>query len=173
MSLLSSRTKMIANTAVTEIVCQPRAIGAAQNVMQNGTSMITKNKKKRNSHLSEPWGWHLLLDCSGMDARAINDPLTIEVFIRKLVNDIDMVPIGEPQIMWCDTHEEVKKGYTFIQIIETSNIIGHLCSFDNTGYIDVWSCKPYDPEIAIKLVKWYFNPKAIRTQFVERIAPIV
>lgn len=117
------------------------------------------------------WGWHLLLDCSGMNSAAINSPLTIELFIENVIKGIDMVPIGGPQIMWCDTHEEEKKGYTFIQIIETSNIIGHLCSHDDTGYIDVWSCKPYDQGKVIELVKKFFEPVGIRTQFVERVAP--
>lgn len=118
-----------------------------------------------------PWGWHLLIDCSGMDPIAINSPVHICRFIEEMVNRIDMVPIGSPQIQWCDTHEEEKKGYTFIQIIETSNIIGHLCSFDNTGFIDVWSCKPFEQFIAVDVIKEFFNPKAIRTQFVHRIAP--
>jgi S-adenosylmethionine/arginine decarboxylase-like enzyme len=121
--------------------------------------------------MGQVWGWHLLVDCSGMDSDLINSPDIIRAFVGQLVEDIDMVPIGDTQIMWCDTHEDEKKGYTFIQIIETSNIIGHLCSYDNTGFIDVWSCKPYDQAIAIELVKKYFKPTAIRTQFVERIAP--
>lgn len=120
---------------------------------------------------SEPWGWHLLVDMSGCEEQSINNPLNIDSFVRSIVRDIDMVPIGEPQIIWCDTHEPEKRGYTFIQLIETSNIIGHLCSHDNTGFIDVWSCKPYDRNVALQLIEEYFRPSKIRTQFVERTAP--
>lgn len=122
---------------------------------------------------NEPWGWHLLLDCSHLNGAAINSVQTIRKFVKAVVQKIDMVPIGDTQVVWCDTHEDVKKGYTFIQIIETSNIIGHLCSYDNTGFIDIWSCKTFDMNDVIPLVREFFgdHETKIRVQFVERIAP--
>lgn len=117
------------------------------------------------------WGWHLLIDCSGMDSERINSPTMIKDFVEVLVQSIDMVKIGDAMIQWCDTHEKEKQGYTFFQLIETSNIIGHLCSYDNTGFIDVWSCKDYDPELVLEIVKTFFKPEKTRVQFVHRIAP--
>ncbi len=40
----------------------------------------------------------------------------------------------------------------------------------NAMYLDVFSCKPYDNQIVIDLVKQYFKAKSIRPSFLTRQA---
>lgn len=114
------------------------------------------------------WGYHLTLDCAGCDAEAIRSHEVIYRFTKQLVRDIDMVPYGEPQIVNFGSGD--KAGYTLVQLIETSNICAHFANEDNTMYLDVFSCKPYDEDVVIALVMEYFNPERIRPNYLTRQA---
>lgn len=114
------------------------------------------------------WGYHLMLDCSGCSHRAITDYDTIYRFTKKLVHDIDMVTYGEPQIVKFGSGN--KAGYTLVQLIETSNICAHFVDQDDTMYLDVFSCKPYDTEAVKYLVEEFFCPTEIRKNFITRQA---
>jgi len=114
------------------------------------------------------WGYHLTLDCGGCDANAIRDHDTIYKFTKQLVKDIDMVAYGEPQIV--DFGSGDKAGYTMVQLIETSNICAHFVNETNDIYLDVFSCKPYDENTVMDLVRDYFNPTSIKRSYISRQA---
>ena len=116
------------------------------------------------------WGYHLALDCSGCDHDKITDSTIIYAFAKQLVKDIDMVAYGEPQIIKFGSGD--KAGYTLVQLIETSNICAHFVDENDTIYLDVFSCKPYDTSVVIKLVKQYFGAKNIKETYFERQAPL-
>jgi S-adenosylmethionine/arginine decarboxylase-like enzyme len=83
-----------------------------------------------------------------------------------------MVAYGEPQIVSFGSGN--KAGYTLVQLIETSNICAHFVPDDLNGgnamYLDVFSCKPYDDQIVVDLVKQYFKAKSVRPSFLTRQA---
>jgi S-adenosylmethionine/arginine decarboxylase-like enzyme len=114
------------------------------------------------------WGYHLMLDCSGCDEYAIRDADTIYNFTKNLVKDIDMVAYGEPQIVKFGSGN--KAGYTLVQLIETSNICAHFVDADNTLYLDVFSCKEFDPNVVEKLVRQYFDAVRVRRSYLTRHA---
>lgn len=114
------------------------------------------------------WGYHLMLDCSNCNEYAIRDYDTIYNFTKQLVKDIDMVAYGEPQIVKFGSGN--KAGYTLVQLIETSNICAHFVDEDNTMYLDVFSCKQFDPNIVEKLVRQYFDAFYIRRSYLTRQA---
>lgn len=114
------------------------------------------------------WGYHLILDCAGLNPESIRDEKNIYHFAKQLVKDIDMVAYGEPQII--KFGHSGKEGYTLLQLIETSNICVHFVDEDNTAYFDIFSCKTYDNEVVINLVKKYFGATNIRTTYLTRQA---
>ena len=114
------------------------------------------------------WGYHLMLDCSGCSHAAITSEGVIYNFTKKLVKDIDMVAYGEPQIVNFGSGN--KAGYTLVQLIETSNICAHFVNENDTMYLDVFSCKPYDEQVVEDLVVAYFGATSIRKTFVTRQA---
>lgn len=116
------------------------------------------------------WGYSTLLDCGGCDLEAITNPDTLKAWVKELVNRIDMVPYGEPQIIHFGKNEYHLAGWTVIQLIETSNIIAHFNDNTGEGYIDIFSCKSYDIDDAISVVVEYFNPTKIRKSFLTRQA---
>ena len=111
-----------------------------------------------------------MLDCSGCDKELITNGENIGVFIRYLVDKIDMVAYGNPMIAHFATHDPDKAGYSFCQMIETSNITGHFVDKNGNAYIDVFSCKPFDNNEVIKTVEKYFSPEKIRLNYITRNA---
>jgi S-adenosylmethionine/arginine decarboxylase-like enzyme len=112
------------------------------------------------------WGFHLILDCYDADKTKITDAQNIAAFAKKLVERIDMVAFGEPQVIHFG--EDDKQGYTLVQLIETSNICAHFCDDSGNFYLDVFSCKPYSTEAVLEIVNQFFAPKKIRERYVER-----
>jgi len=113
------------------------------------------------------WGYHLMLDCSDCNDN-IKDPIKIKEFSDELVKRIEMIPYGEPQIIRFGEGDLV--GYTLMQLIETSNINCHFCDIPKAMYLDVFSCKSYNTDIVIQMVKEYFNPGKIRVNYITRHA---
>jgi S-adenosylmethionine/arginine decarboxylase-like enzyme len=116
------------------------------------------------------WGYMLSLDLGRCCPTAIRSSFIINHFTKKLVQDIDMKAFGEPQIIMFG--EGNKKGYTLVQLIETSNITAHFCEQDNAVFLDIFSCKPYDKQVAINCVKDYFKPELIKEHYIERSIPL-
>jgi S-adenosylmethionine decarboxylase len=122
----------------------------------------------RGYEMSKYWGYHLILDCAGCDPQSITDYDNIYNFAKRLVNEIDMVAYGEPQIVNFGSGN--KAGYTLVQLIETSNICAHFVNETNDIYLDVFSCKPYDQATVERLVGDYFKPQSIRKTYITRQA---
>lgn len=116
------------------------------------------------------WGYHLLLNARKCVPATIRSKPLIEDFTHELVKKIDMVPYGKPRVVMFGTGN--KKGYTLVQLIETSNITGHFVEETNDMYLDVFSCKDFDPETVQEVVNDYFGPTNVDTKFVLRDASI-
>lgn len=65
---------------------------------------------------------------------------------------------GDCQITYFGEDEKVA-GYSLTQFIETSLVSGHFADVDNSAYIDVFSCKPYNPIDAVNFTKNFFESK--------------
>jgi S-adenosylmethionine/arginine decarboxylase-like enzyme len=117
------------------------------------------------------WGYHLALDIAKCYSPTIRCSKNITAFTKTLVKEIDMKAYGEPQIVMFG--EGNKKGYTLIQLIETSNIAGHFCEETNDLYLDVFSCKPFDKEVVKKVVNQFFMPIDMNEHYMERQAPSI
>jgi len=118
----------------------------------------------------EYWGYHLILDCKECDRDKIKDANTIRAFVKTLVDEIDMKAFGEPIIEHFGSHNPIVAGYSLMQLIETSSITGHFAEGSGDAYLDIFSCKPYDIEIAKAVVKRYFKPQKVKTTYLTRQA---
>ena len=109
-----------------------------------------------------------MADCKGCDTNAIQDKGLIKQFIDDLVTRIDMVKVGEPMIEYL-CKGDPKEGYSFVQLISTSNLTGHLMN-SGEAYFDVFSCKDFDPKIVEAIICEYFKPTKLRPNFLIRDA---
>ena len=118
------------------------------------------------------WGYHLILDAAKCSPQKIRCGQNIQTFAKTLVKRIDMVPYGQPQVQHFGSGN--KAGYTLVQLIETSNICAHFCEETNDMYLDVFSCKTFEPDLVRMVVEESFGSGGgirVKSQFVERQAP--
>lgn len=112
------------------------------------------------------WGYHLMLNAGGCLGHTIRSKQRIHKFTTELVKKIDMVPYGRPQIVMFGSGN--KKGYTLVQLIETSNICAHFVEETDDMYLDVFSCKQFNPEIVKAIVRDSFEPTFVDSRMVLR-----
>ena len=115
-----------------------------------------------------PWGQHLVLDLNGCPKELLAGKENILDWSKELVQAIDMVAYGEPVVEHFATHSHEAAGYTLLQMIETSNIAAHFAENIGQVYIDVFSCKAFDVEVALGICKKYFNPTQANMHNMER-----
>ncbi len=114
------------------------------------------------------WGYHLMLDISGCND-AIKSRDAIYNFTKDLVAKIDMTAHGEPIIEYL-LPGDPKQGYSMMQLITTSNICAHFIEPDKTAYIDIFSCKQFDINVAQEVVKQHFGCTKMRINYITRNA---
>ena len=141
-------------------------------LLTNTNSVLVDSSKssKHEKQTIDPWGLHLTIDGSSCNPKAIRSRSTIEKFTKELVQKIDMKAFGEPQIVMFG--EGNKKGFTLVQLIETSNICAHFCEENNSMYFDLFSCKYFSKEAVEKIVHSYFQPTAMNTVVRKRDAEL-
>jgi len=83
-----------------------------------------------------------------------------------LSKTIDMKAFGEPQVVMFG--EGRVKGYTLVQLIETSDITCHFAEEDNSVYFDLFSCKPFASANAKEVFLTYFEPESISVRVLKR-----
>ena len=114
------------------------------------------------------FGWELVLDLYNCDNRKISSEEAIKNFARELCEVIDMKAYGEPLTPYFGENQEHTKGYSLLQFIETSSITGHFSEGTGAVYLNIFSCKEYDVEIAEKFCKEYFGAETVRSRFIVR-----
>ena len=120
-------------------------------------------KTRRNS---KAWGQHLIIDAKHCNPDKIRDADHIKKFAKTLVKTIDMKAFGEPQVVMFG--EGRVKGYTLVQLIETSNITCHFAEEDNSVYFDLFSCKCFSSADAKEVFVTYFEPESISVSILKR-----
>ena len=118
--------------------------------------------------MSEYWGHHLILDCKSGSKKLIRDKQNLKNFVDELVNRIDMVAVGEPIIKFLASNAVDKAGYSLVQLIETSSIVGHFINSSGDFYLDVFSCKEFEIEKVIECVDEFFSPLETKSRYLLR-----
>ena len=121
-----------------------------------------------------PYGYELILDLHGCDVSSFNRT-SLRKYFRMLCKAIGMkrcdlhfwddvvVPAKERQT---SPHT---KGTSAVQFLLTSTIVIHTLDLLDAAYINIFSCKAFDREMAERLTKEWFGAKKCRSHFIERI----
>jgi len=114
------------------------------------------------------WGQHLVLDLAGCPRYRLTNADHLRDWVRDLVDAIRMKAYGEPQLEHFATHSYDAAGYTLLQLIETSNICAHFAENLGQVYIDIFSCKRFDNDVAVQVCRRYFAPEQVEMTVLER-----
>ncbi|MEK7106849.1 MAG: S-adenosylmethionine decarboxylase [Patescibacteria group bacterium] len=106
--------------------------------------------------LIDAWGLHAGIDLHGCNAETIRDAEKIKQFVVELCDKIGMKRFGECTVVNFGEDERVA-GFSMTQLIETSLVSGHFANQTNTVYLDVFSCRYYNPYVAADFAKEFFE----------------
>jgi S-adenosylmethionine decarboxylase len=116
---------------------------------------------------SEAWGLSTSIDLHSCNRDTIRDSSKIEQFVVELCELIKMKRFGECKVVHFGEDEEVA-GFSMTQLIETSLISGHFANKTNNAYIDIFSCRYYEPKIVADFAKKFFNAQYYKVSYVLR-----
>lgn len=114
------------------------------------------------------FGYELVMDLFGCDRRIISSKKKLQEYTNKLCKLIKMKKYGKTLLPYFGEKAEFTKGYSLVQLIETSSITGHFSEYWQTAYINIFSCKKYSQAVAKKFTKEFFKAKKIKAQLLVR-----
>ena len=106
---------------------------------------------------NKSWGLLTSVDLHSCNADTIRDAEKIRQFVYELCDLIDVKRFGDCQVVHFADHNEDVAGFSMVQLIETSLISGHFANKTNNVYLDVFSCKYYDPKVVEDFAKKFFD----------------
>ena len=128
-------------------------------VVEPSAGMTTKVEKSaimEEAIRLSVWGIASSIDIYDCNPDTIRDAEKIRQFVIELCDLIEMKRFGETVVVHFGEDEKVA-GYSMTQLIETSLISAHFANLTNATYLDVFSCKPYDPEVVADFAQEFFG----------------
>jgi S-adenosylmethionine/arginine decarboxylase-like enzyme len=126
------------------------------NLVRNFSSTVCRKTYED----SKSWGLLTSIDIKDCCPKTIRDAGEIKRYVDELCKHIDMNKYGECQVVHFGSDKKVA-GFSMFQFIETSCISGHFANDTNRSYIDIFSCKYYDPKEASKFTADFFKGKSV------------
>jgi S-adenosylmethionine/arginine decarboxylase-like enzyme len=102
-----------------------------------------------------PWGMLAAIDLHRCELGALADPDSIRAFVPEVVDAIRMRAHGPLMLERFGAGE--LGGWSAMQFIETSSITVHADEVWERCFIDVFSCRPFDPERAAAVAVEHFG----------------
>ena len=123
--------------------------------------------------MKQPYGYELILDLHGCEVSTFNRE-SLDNYFEKLCKAINMEKCE--RYFWDDVgvaEDERQtsphtKGTSAVQFILTSTIVIHTLDLMAAVYVNIFSCKQYDADLAEEITKDWFRARKCSTHFIER-----
>jgi S-adenosylmethionine decarboxylase len=102
------------------------------------------------------WGLLTSIDLHDCNPVTIRDADMIRQFADTLCKRLAVKAYGEPQVVEFGNDPKVH-GYSLTQLIESSLIAAHFAEQTNSVYLDIFSCKYYDPAEVVRYATEFFG----------------
>jgi len=114
------------------------------------------------------YGYELVMNLYDCDMEVLTSKKKLKEYVDKLCKLIKMKKFGKTLIPYFGDNAAYTKGYSLVQLIETSSITGHFSDLWKTAYINIFSCVKYDEKLARRFTKEFFLAKKITSRFLVR-----
>lgn len=111
---------------------------------------------KKEFEKQKAWGISTSIDLYGCNPSSIRDGELIKKYVVELCDLIKVTRFGECVVVNFGEDERIA-GFSMTQLIETSLVSGHFANQTNTAYLDVFSCKYFDPQVVGDFSKEFFK----------------
>ena len=124
------------------------------------------------------FGYELVVDCDKCDLEAVQSLDNIKKFVDDVLVKTEMKKMSDMYSCYLeDTPENREKGivgWSICQFIQTSSLTMHLCENLERGYgtvyLNFFSCKEFDKDDVIELLKVYFGARIRNVNCLRRDA---
>jgi S-adenosylmethionine/arginine decarboxylase-like enzyme len=131
------------------------------NLKESSLKILRQKYKKLNC-----WGLLASVDLYSCNPEYIRQPKKIKELIIRLCSAIKMKRYGQPIIKKFGSGELL--GYSAMQFIETSSITIHFDEPQDRAFIDIFSCKFFDPYMAAEFCKKFLEAKKSKLRYYLR-----
>jgi len=114
------------------------------------------------------WGISSSIDIYNCNPDTIRNADLIRQFVVELCDLIEMKRFQDTLVVNFGEDERVA-GFSMVQLIETSLISAHFANLSNVTYLDVFSCKPYNPKVVERFAMKFFGGTHCRRHTRSRI----
>ncbi len=98
--------------------------------------------------------YHIIIDVADAPNEVLNDVEGLKKFLNDLPPLIDMHALTQPMVI---AGVPENPGITGFVIIDYSHISAHTFTNNGEALVDIFSCKPYEQETAVKATLDYFK----------------
>jgi S-adenosylmethionine decarboxylase len=123
---------------------------------------------KMRDAIREAFGPHLMMDLRECDQEKLSDYNLVFDILNELPEKIGMTKITQPYVFPYSGLVPEDKGITGTVIIAESHISIHTFQEKDYCFVDVFSCKDFDVELAAKCLVEAFNSKDFDKYVVNR-----
>lgn len=123
--------------------------------------------RKTKFEEGKSWGISASIDLHNCSPDLVRSSGDIKRFVSELCELIEVTPFGECVVVHFGEKEEIA-GFSMTQLIETSLISGHFVNLTNNIFLDVFSCKYFEPEVVAKKAKEFFKAESVDLNFLVR-----
>lgn len=110
-----------------------------------------------------PFGLHLMFEAYNCPPEVLNDTKLVYTILDELPDKIGMKKLIKPYVVFAEANDKRDPGgWSGFVIIQESHISLHTFIKRRFVTADVYSCKPFKPDIAVKFLK-----KAFKTNDIE------
>ncbi|MDD5032621.1 MAG: S-adenosylmethionine decarboxylase [Candidatus Pacebacteria bacterium] len=124
--------------------------------------------EKKKTFNKDDYGLELNLDLYGCNPETIRSKKKIKEFIDGICAEIKMKKYGKAFIPNFGHGSPKTAGFSLVQLIETSSIVGHFSDLYNSAYLDIFSCKSFDPDKAARYAAKFFGAKKFKKRLIIR-----
>ncbi|MBN2483427.1 MAG: S-adenosylmethionine decarboxylase [Candidatus Omnitrophica bacterium] len=115
-----------------------------------------------------PFGYELVLNLFECDKSIITSKKQLQKYVDLLCKKIKMKKYGKTLLPYFGEKNPVTAGYSLVQLIETSSITGHFSDLWRSAYINIFSCKKYNKELAKEFTRKFFKAKKMTARYLIR-----
>jgi len=114
------------------------------------------------------YGYELILNLHQCEKETLTSKKKLKEYVDSLCKVINMKKYGNTIIAYFGEKMAYTKGFSLLQLIETSSITGHFSDLWKTAYINIFSCRKFDSKKARKFTKEFFGAKKLSSRFTIR-----
>lgn len=114
------------------------------------------------------FGYELIINLVDCSLTVLESEKKLKEYVDSLCRLIEMKKFGKTILKYFGENKDFTKGYSLVQLIETSSIVGHFSEKWLTAYINIFSCQKYDHKVARKFSQEFFQAKRATSRLLIR-----